>query len=119
MRFLERLEPLLWALFSAGGTIAALLLPVHVFLNNIAMPLGWFRPDDYDYTHAARLLGHPLVKAYLAVFLVPTLFHAAHRIKLLPHELVLPPSPGIATPIAYLIAAALAIAAVVVIVLAP
>ena len=29
-----------WGLFSAGGTVAAILIPVHLFLFALAFPLG-------------------------------------------------------------------------------
>ena len=119
MRLIAQLEPLWWALFAIGGTIAAFLLPVHVFLNNIAVPLGWFSPQAVSYEHLAGLLGNPLVKAYLIIFLAPTLFHAAHRLKSLPHELLLPGSPLLLGVLGYLAAMALSIACVVVVVLAP
>src|SRR5438309_1280916 len=35
------IEPLLWLLFSAGGVLAALLLPVLLLLFGVAFPLGW------------------------------------------------------------------------------
>ena len=35
------LAPLLWTLFSAGGTLAAFLYPIHLFLTGLAFPLGW------------------------------------------------------------------------------
>lgn len=119
MRLLAELEPLWWGLFAAGGTIAALLVPVHVFLNNIAVPLGWFSTDATGYEHMTRLLRNPLVKAYLIIFIVPTLFHAAHRIKLLPHELLLPGSPSVLSSVGYLTAVALSIACIAAVLLAP
>ena len=119
MRRVSRLEPLWWGLFSIGGTIAAFLLPVHVFLNNIAIPLGWFSPQAVSYQHLAGLLGNPWVKAYLIIFLVSTLFHAAHRLKSLPHELVLPGSPRLLGTWNYLAATALSVTCIVVVVLGP
>lgn len=119
MRLPDRLEPLWWALFALGGTVAALLAPVHVFLNNIAVPLGWASPQALSYERQAGLLANPLVKVYLIIFLAPVLFHAAHRFKSLPHELLLPGSPRILGPLGYLAATALSIVAVVVVVLAP
>lgn len=119
MRFVEQMEPLWWGMFAAGGTIAALLLPVHVFLNNIAVPLGWFSSDAIGYTHLADLLSNPLVKAYLVIFMVPTLFHAAHRLKFLPHDLVLPVSPATVGAIGYLLAAGLSLGWIAVVILAP
>jgi fumarate reductase subunit D len=35
------MTPLLWLLFSAGGTVAAFLFPVHLSLTGLAFPLGW------------------------------------------------------------------------------
>jgi fumarate reductase subunit D len=37
----RRLEPLAWLLFSAGGVLAAMVLPVLVLLFGLAFPLGW------------------------------------------------------------------------------
>ena len=34
-------EPFLWLLFSAGGVVSALLLPIHLLLFGLAIPLGW------------------------------------------------------------------------------
>ena len=37
-------EPLLWMMFSAGGVVAALVLPMLLFLFGVAFPLGWLTP---------------------------------------------------------------------------
>ena len=73
------LEPLLWLLFSAGGVVAALIIPAALFVFGIALPLGWIEPPSH-----ARMLGvlaHPTAR--LAVFLLCTLslFHWAHRFR--------------------------------------
>src|SRR5260370_24533256 len=73
-----RFEPLLWTLFSAGGVVAAFLIPVHLFLQGIAFPLGWAKTADY--TTTAALVAHPLVRLYLFVICSVPLFHFAHRI---------------------------------------
>ena len=44
MKKVRPVTPFLWVLFSAGGTIAALLFPVHLFLTGLAFPLGWLEP---------------------------------------------------------------------------
>jgi fumarate reductase subunit D len=74
-----RLEPLLWTLFSAGGVVAAFLIPVHLFLWGLAFPLRWLKAPGYLSTMA--LLAHPLVRIYLFVLCSAPLFHAAHRFR--------------------------------------
>ena len=74
-----RLEPFLWILFSAGGVVAAFLIPVHLFLQGLAFPLGWAKTPDYSST--AALVAHPLVRLYLFVLCSVPLFHFAHRIR--------------------------------------
>jgi fumarate reductase subunit D len=72
-------EPLLWMLFSAGGVMAALLMPVLVFLFGLAFPLGWIAPPSH-----ARLLavfGHPITRLALLVVFVLSLIHAGHRFR--------------------------------------
>ena len=72
-------EPFLWLLFSAGGVVSALLLPIHLFLFGLAFPLGWLQGPDQ-----ARLLDlvrHPLARLYLLVLCSLPLFHWAHRFR--------------------------------------
>ena len=76
---LERLTPLLWLVFSAGGTIAALLFPIHLFLTGIAFPLGWIEPPSYEALHG--LLALPLTRLYLFTLISLPLFHWAHRFR--------------------------------------
>jgi fumarate reductase subunit D len=74
----KTIEPLLWSLFSAGGTVAALLIPIHLLLFGIAFPLGigpLYREE------LLRLLAHPVTRIYLFVLCTLALFHAAHRIR--------------------------------------
>ena len=75
----RRITPLLWTLFSVGGTVAALLFPVHLFLIGIAFPLGWLEAPGYDSLLA--LVRHPLTRLYLFVFISFPLFHGAHRFR--------------------------------------
>jgi fumarate reductase subunit D len=72
-------EPLVWALFSAGGVVAALLLPVHVFLFGLAFPLGWIDAPSYQKLIAVARL--PLARIYLFVLCSVPLFHWAHRFR--------------------------------------
>ena len=66
------LEPLWWGLFSAGGVVAAFLVPVHIALTGLAVPLGWVPQTQ-------ALFQNSLVKLYLFVLISLPLFHWAHR----------------------------------------
>jgi fumarate reductase subunit D len=72
-------EPFFWTLFSAGGMLAALLLPAIAFVLWIAGPLGWLTPPD----HAGwlELLAAPWVRVALLGLIALGLFHWAHRFR--------------------------------------
>jgi fumarate reductase subunit D len=72
-------EPLLWLLFSAGGVLAALLLPILIFLFGLAFPLGWLSPPGHP--HLLAVLGHPLTRVVLFLLCMLALFHWAHRFR--------------------------------------
>ena len=74
-------EALWWSLFSAGGVVAALLVPVHIVLTGIVVPLGWVPPEAFGYERMRALVSHPLTKLYLFVLLALPFFHCAHRIR--------------------------------------
>ncbi|MER6948598.1 fumarate reductase subunit FrdD [Nonomuraea sp. NPDC000554] len=79
-------EPYLWLLFSGGGVVAALVLPVLVLLFGVLMPLGLV--DWPAAEHLRALLANPLVRAALLAVVVLCLFHAAHRIRFTSEELL-------------------------------
>ncbi len=87
-------EPFFWAIFSAGGMIAAFLLPVLIVITGFVVPAEGIEFDQLD-----NLFGFWLVR--LVIFGVAFLgfFHAAHRIRHLLKDLGLRSS---ATPIAVL-----------------
>jgi fumarate reductase subunit D len=66
-------------LFSAGGVVAAMLIPVHLFLFGVAFPLGWLEGPSYQ--SLLTLLRHPLTRLYLFVLCSLPLFHWAHRFR--------------------------------------
>ncbi len=72
-------EPLLWTLFSAGGTITAFVLPALVALLWIAAPLGWTNTLGYD--ELLDLVRHPLARLLLFGLIGLSLFHWAHRFR--------------------------------------
>lgn len=73
------LEPLFWTLFSVGGVAAALLVPIHLFLFGVALPLEWLH--DPGFAHVYALLYHPLTRIYLFVLCMLALFHGFHRFR--------------------------------------
>ena len=72
-------EPFLWSLFSSGGTVAAFLIPVLLFLYGLAFPLGWLAAPGYQST--LTLVRHPLTRLVLFVLCSLPLFHWAHRFR--------------------------------------
>ncbi|NBE98513.1 fumarate reductase subunit D [Nonomuraea sp. KC401] len=78
-------EPYLWLLFSGGGVVAALVLPVLVLLFGVLMPLGVV--DWPAVEHLRALLDNLVVRLALIVVVTLCLFHAAHRIRFTSEEL--------------------------------
>jgi fumarate reductase subunit D len=75
----KSLEPLLWSLFSAGGVMAALFLPIHLLLFGLAIPLGLLAVPGHGWL--SELLHNPLTKIYLFFLCMLALFHAGHRLR--------------------------------------
>ncbi len=72
-------EAFFWTLFSAGGVVAAFLIPVHLFLFALVFPLGWIHGPGYESLMA--LVRLPLTRVYLFVLCSLPLFHWAHRFR--------------------------------------
>jgi len=72
-------EPFVWLLFSAGGVVAALFIPIQLFLFGVAFPLGWLNGPSYD--TLKDLIHGPIGRLYLLVLCALPLFHWAHRFR--------------------------------------
>src|SRR5690349_11438211 len=72
-------EPFLWMLFSAGGTVAAMLMPIHLLLFGLAFPLGWLGAPKQE--SLLTLTRNPATRVYLFVLCSLPLFHWAHRFR--------------------------------------
>jgi len=72
-------EPFWWALFGAGGAIAALFIPVLLFLNGLAIPLGWIEAPRYE--DVWTLVERPLTRLFLFILIALSLFHWGHRFR--------------------------------------
>jgi fumarate reductase subunit D len=73
------IEPLFWLLFSAGGVLAALVIPIVLFLFGLAFPLGWITPPTHE--HLLAVLRHPLTRVGVFSLAMLSLFHWAHRFR--------------------------------------
>jgi fumarate reductase subunit D len=74
----RRIEPLLWLLFSGGGVVSAVFLPILVILFGLAIPLGLLQAD---YNHLHAVVSHWLTRLVLLGLIVLMLFHSAHRFR--------------------------------------
>ncbi len=72
-------EPMVWAMFSSGGMLAALLFPALAAILWFAMPLGWV--EDPSHADLVKKLGNPLVRLFLFFFVMVSLFHWGHRFR--------------------------------------
>jgi fumarate reductase subunit D len=72
-----------WFLFSQGGVVAAIFIPVHVLVQGILGPLGIVPVVDRHYDTWIQVLGNPIVKLYLLVLIAVPFFHFAHRLRYL------------------------------------
>lgn len=72
-------EPFVWLMFSSGGVVAALVLPVLLFLFGVAMPLGWIPAPSHG--ELLSLLRNPLVRIGLIGVCALSLVHGAHRLR--------------------------------------
>jgi fumarate reductase subunit D len=72
-------EPFLWSLFSGGGMIAALMVPILLFLFGLAIPLGWVETPSYG--SLLELARRPLARLALFAICSLSLFHGAHRFR--------------------------------------
>ncbi|MGH2681862.1 MAG: fumarate reductase subunit FrdD [Actinomycetota bacterium] len=79
-------EPIFWSLFSAGGFVAAILLPIHVAILGIAYAAGWLPDVALSYERVLDLVRHPLTKLYLWGVVSLPLFHWAHRFRFVLHH---------------------------------
>ncbi len=80
-------KPIIWGPFAAGGTLAALIMPVLIFVTGVAVPLGILPPESLSYHRAVAFAGTWLGKLILFVFVSLPAWHAAHRARITVHDL--------------------------------
>lgn len=96
-------KPIVWSLFAAGGTLAALLAPVLVLLF-LLLALGR-PPAVFDYDRAHAVAAHWPGKLFLGAVIPLFGWHAAHRLRVTAHDFGLRQDTGVAV-VVYLLAAA-------------
>ena len=69
-------EPIFWAIFSAGGVIIALLIPILIVVTGFIVPAEGVEFDGLD-----SLFGNVLVRLIVFGVAFFSFFHAAHRIR--------------------------------------
>jgi fumarate reductase subunit D len=80
-------DPFWWSLFAAGGTVAALLVPIHILIHGIAVPAGLAPEPAGGYERMRALIQSPWVRLYLFILISLPLFHWAHRFRFLLEDL--------------------------------
>ena len=75
-------EPIWWSLFSAGGMVAAMVLPVLIVITGILVPFGLAGEDplNFERIHSA-VSQKDSVKLVLFIVITLPFFHWAHRFR--------------------------------------
>ncbi|MDA2926893.1 fumarate reductase subunit D [Acidobacteria bacterium AH-259-G07] len=74
-------EPIWWSLFSAGGMLAAMFLPVLIIITGLVLPLGMAAQEAFAFERVHSAASHPIVKLFLFGLIALTFFHWAHRFR--------------------------------------
>lgn len=69
-------EPFFWAIFSAGGVIIALLMPVLIVITGFIIPA-----EEIEFSRLEDVFGNRLIRLIVLGVSFVTFFHAAHRIR--------------------------------------
>ena len=80
-------KPIVWSLFAGGGTFAAFITPVMIFVTGLAVPLGLLSPETLAYNRMLDWVQNPIGKGLIFLALFLPLWHAAHRLRITAHDL--------------------------------
>ena len=98
----DKIHALLWGIFSVGGFIAAFLLPILIYINNIAYPLGLW-PVANSILIKIVFMVSLLSALFIFVTIGGSLFHGIFRFKTTLPELGLRRASSIISAVGYLI----------------
>jgi len=105
-------EAFWWSLFSAGGVMSALFIPVFIVLSSFLIPFAGSQSDETRYDHLVHAVSFWPVRLVLLVVLALCFFHCAHRIRHVVTTVGLRISDGLLAVVCYGAALAGAIATV-------
>ncbi len=80
-------EPVFWALFGAGGVLAAFVLPALILITGLAGPMGVPSADVLSYQRVSAFAASWPGAFFLFLVISLSLWHAFHRIYHALHEL--------------------------------
>ncbi len=79
-------KPVIWLLFAAGGTLAAFITPVMIFITGLAFAMGILPPEALSYGRVLIVIQYPIVKLILFAAIFLPVWHAAHRLRITAHD---------------------------------
>lgn len=101
----DRITPIFWGLFSLGGFVVALLLPIFIVMNSLAYAFAFVSADTITYRGMLAWIASPIAKLFLVVVVGGSLFHAMHRIKYILYDFGAARHKSVIEPLVYGIAA--------------
>ena len=75
-----------WGLFAAGGTLAALFIPVQMLIDGVLASAG-VPTVGSDYRRMRRVASNPLVRLFLLANISLPMFQAVHRFRMILFDL--------------------------------
>ncbi len=79
-------KPVIWLLFAAGGTYAAFVMPVLIFITGVALVTGLLPVEALAYDRMLAVAQNPFGKLILFVTVFLPIWHAAHRLRITAHD---------------------------------
>jgi len=79
-------KPIVWSLFAAGGTFAAFITPVMIFVTGLAIALGLMPAETLAYERVLAFVQNPIGKGLVFLLVFLPAWHAAHRLRITAHD---------------------------------
>jgi len=79
-------KPIVWSLFAAGGTFAAFITPVMIFVTGLAVAFGLMPIEALAYERVLAVVQNPIGKGIVFLIVFLPVWHAAHRLRITAHD---------------------------------